>query len=103
MRLGMMAVERIFCILCIFCIYLEYFAYFAHFAYLQVLRLEMVGDREVTEDEFMAIVAALPKLRVSTIVTQLEKHADGAISPLCCFNLWSVNDFLLELCRMQNA
>ena len=33
-RLGMMAVERIFCILCIFCIYLKYFAYFAFVAYL---------------------------------------------------------------------
>ena len=42
----------------------------------------MVGDREVTEDEFMAIVAALPKLRVSIIASWLEKHADGAISPL---------------------
>ena len=80
---------------------LHIFAYFAHFAYLQVLRLEMVGDREVTEDEFMAIVAALPKLRVSIIASWLEKHADGAISPLCCANLWSVRVFFVG--NLQNA
>ena len=61
----------------------------------------MVGDREVTEDEFMAIVTALPKLRVSTIVSWLEKHADGAISPLCCANLWSMN--VLFVGTLQNA
>ena len=62
----------------------------------------MVGDREVTEDEFMAIVAALPKLRVSIIASWLEKHADGAISPfvvLIC-GLWEF--FLLEICKMHN-
>ena len=85
----------IFDILHIFCIFLH----ILHIS--QVLRLEMVGDREVTEDEFMAIVAALPKLRVSIIASWLEKHADGAISPLCCANLWSVRVFFVG--NLQNA
>ena len=44
----------------------------------QVLRLEKVGDRDVTEEELKAIVNALPLLRV------------GKVIQIICFTVWLV-------------
>ena len=43
-----------------------------------MLRLEKVGDRDVTEEELKAIVNALPLLRV------------GKVIQIICFTVWLV-------------